>query len=49
MPATREDLMAALARLGIATATIDHPPVFTVEEARSLRGTVPAPTPRICS
>ena len=41
MPATREDLMAALARLGIATTTIDHPPVFTVEEARSLRGTVP--------
>ncbi len=41
MPATREDLMAALARLGIATATIDHAPVFTVEEAQSLRGTVP--------
>ena len=41
MPATREDLMAALARLGIATTTIDHPPVFTVEEAQSLRSTVP--------
>jgi Ala-tRNA(Pro) deacylase len=41
MPATREDLMSALARLGIATTTVDHPPVFTVEEAQSLRGTVP--------
>ncbi len=39
MPATREDLLSALARLGIATTTIDHAPVFTVEEAQSLRGT----------
>ena len=38
MPATRADLMAKLAELGIATTTVDHPPVFTVEEARSLRG-----------
>ena len=41
MPATRDDLMAALSRLGIGTRTIDHPPVFTVEEAQALRGTVP--------
>jgi Ala-tRNA(Pro) deacylase len=41
MPATREDLMAALARLGIVVATVDHPPVFTVEEAQALRGQVP--------
>jgi Ala-tRNA(Pro) deacylase len=40
MPATREDLMTALARLGISTTTVDHPPVFTVEEAQSLRGKV---------
>jgi Ala-tRNA(Pro) deacylase len=42
MPAAaRDDLMAFLARLNIATTTIDHPPVFTVEEAQSLRGLVP--------
>jgi Ala-tRNA(Pro) deacylase len=33
--------MAALARLGIGVTTIDHPPVFTVEEAQALRGQVP--------
>ena len=41
MPATRADLMAMLDRLGIATTTVDHPPVFTVDEARGLRGEVP--------
>jgi Ala-tRNA(Pro) deacylase len=41
MPATRDDLMARLAALGIVTTTRDHPPVFTVEEARALRGTIP--------
>jgi Ala-tRNA(Pro) deacylase len=41
MPVTREELMAALARLGISAATVDHPPVFTVEEAQALRGQVP--------
>jgi Ala-tRNA(Pro) deacylase len=41
MPVSREELMAALARLGIAVTTIDHPPVFTVEEAQALRGQVP--------
>jgi Ala-tRNA(Pro) deacylase len=40
MPATREELMAALASLGISVSTVDHPPVFTVEEARALRGQV---------
>jgi Ala-tRNA(Pro) deacylase len=30
-----------LARLGIATVTVEHPPLFTVEEARALRGEVP--------
>jgi Ala-tRNA(Pro) deacylase len=37
-PATREDLMAMLAGLGIETVTVEHPPLFTVEEAQALRG-----------
>ena len=40
MPATREDLIRYLDGLGIAASTVDHPPVFTVEEARTLRGTI---------
>ena len=32
MPATRDDLMAMLDRLGIATTTVEHPPLFTVEK-----------------
>ena len=40
MPATRDDLMAMLAKLAIATTTVDHPPVFTVEEAQGLRGQI---------
>jgi Ala-tRNA(Pro) deacylase len=39
-PATREDLFARLASLGIATTTREHDPVFTVEEARRLRGEI---------
>ena len=35
MPLTRADLMTRLNALGIATATFEHPPVFTVEEARA--------------
>jgi Ala-tRNA(Pro) deacylase len=41
MPATREDLTAMLARLGIATTTVEHAPLFTVEDAMALRGEVP--------
>ncbi len=41
MPATREDLFARLESLGIATETRNHAPVFTVEEARALRGEIP--------
>jgi Ala-tRNA(Pro) deacylase len=41
MPATRDDLLARLDALAIATKTIDHAPVFTVEEARALRGEIP--------
>jgi Ala-tRNA(Pro) deacylase len=40
MPATRDDLMAYLAGLGIETATVDHPPLHTVEESRALRGEI---------
>ncbi len=41
MPATREDLLARLTALGLETMTRDHAPVFTVEEARALRGEIP--------
>jgi len=40
MPATRDDLLSYLAGLGIAATTVDHPPVFTVDEAQSLRGEI---------
>ena len=35
-----EELFAYLADLGIRTETIDHAPVFTVEESRHLRGQI---------
>jgi len=42
MPACSPDeLFAYLDSLGIAHQTVRHPPVFTVEEARALRGQVP--------
>jgi Ala-tRNA(Pro) deacylase len=41
MPATPDDLFAFLDRLGIAHATVTHPPLFTVEESRALRGQIP--------
>jgi Ala-tRNA(Pro) deacylase len=41
MPATPDELFAYLDSLGITHQTVNHPPVFTVEEARSLRGKVP--------
>ena len=41
MPATPEDLFAALDRLGIVHATVTHPPLFTVEQSQALRGTIP--------
>ena len=36
MPATRADLFAYLASLGIATTTVDHEAVFTVEQSERL-------------
>jgi Ala-tRNA(Pro) deacylase len=41
MPATPDELFATLDRLGIAHPTVSHPPLFTVEQSRSLRGTIP--------
>jgi Ala-tRNA(Pro) deacylase len=40
-PARPEDLFARLEALGIRTHTVRHPPVFTVEEAKALRGELP--------
>ncbi|MBL6928827.1 MAG: prolyl-tRNA synthetase associated domain-containing protein [Rhodospirillales bacterium] len=41
MNATPDDLFARLDRLGIKTQTHRHPPVFTVEESKRLRGDLP--------
>ena len=40
MPVSPNELFAYLDSLGIAHKTVSHPPVFTVEEARALRGQV---------
>ena len=40
MAATPDDLFALLNRLGIAHATVAHPPLFTVEQSQALRGTI---------
>ena len=39
--ATPEGLLQYLDELGIPQSTIDHPPVFTVAEAKRLRGSLP--------
>jgi len=41
MPATPDDLFAFLDRLEIAHKTTTHPPLFTVEQSRELRGAIP--------
>ena len=41
MPVTPEQLFAALDRLGIVHSTVKHPPLFTVEQSRGLRGQIP--------
>ncbi len=41
LPTSPERLLARLAELGIASRTLDHVPVFTVEESRNLRGDLP--------
>ena len=40
MPATPDELFSYLDTLGIAHKTVTHPAVFTVEEARELRGAI---------
>lgn len=40
MKSTPSDLLAELDRLSLVHATITHPPVFTVEEAKQLRGKI---------
>jgi Ala-tRNA(Pro) deacylase len=41
VPATAQDLLARLEKLGITVKTFEHPPVYTVEEAKALRGELP--------
>lgn len=41
MPANRQDLLDCLTALEIAHETVDHPPIFTVEEGRALKATMP--------
>jgi Ala-tRNA(Pro) deacylase len=41
VPATRQDLFARLAELGIATRTVDHDAVFTVAESARLERELP--------
>ncbi|MCZ7642927.1 MAG: prolyl-tRNA synthetase associated domain-containing protein [Pseudorhodoplanes sp.] len=41
MPATPDDLFTFLDGLGIAHRTVTHPPLFTVEQSRALRGQIP--------
>jgi Ala-tRNA(Pro) deacylase len=36
-----QQLFARLDQLGISHRTVEHPPVFTVEEAKALRGNLP--------
>jgi Ala-tRNA(Pro) deacylase len=41
LPTSPDQLFAHLEGLGIRTTTVQHPPVFTVEEAKALRGDLP--------
>jgi Ala-tRNA(Pro) deacylase len=41
MTATKQQLLARLDQLAIEAVTRDHTPVYTVEEARALRGDIP--------
>jgi Ala-tRNA(Pro) deacylase len=41
MPATRQQLLSRLDELGIASVTIEHAPMFTVEQSTALRETLP--------
>ena len=41
MPQTPDQLFAFLDTLGIAHTSVTHPPLFTVEQSRALRGQIP--------
>lgn len=41
LPTSPETLLARLDALGIEARTVTHPPVYTVEEAKALRGELP--------
>jgi Ala-tRNA(Pro) deacylase len=41
MPASPADLFALLDRLAVPHRTVEHAPLFTVEESQSLRGEIP--------
>lgn len=40
-PAARTDLFELLDRIGVRHHTLEHPPIFTVEEGRDLKATMP--------
>jgi Ala-tRNA(Pro) deacylase len=41
MPVDRKALFAKLEQLGIKATTVEHEPMFTVEQSTALRGTIP--------
>lgn len=41
MPVDREGVLKFLDELGIESTTVNHPPLFTVEESQALRGEIP--------
>jgi Ala-tRNA(Pro) deacylase len=41
MPATPQDLFALLDKLGIEHQTVEHEPLFSVEQSQHLRGAIP--------
>jgi Ala-tRNA(Pro) deacylase len=41
MPASRADLFSRFERLGLRTTTVDHAPVFTVDEAKKVHDAIP--------
>lgn len=41
MPSDRATLFARLEELGIASKTVEHAPMFTVEQSQDLRATIP--------
>lgn len=40
MPATPDELFHFLAKLGLSVSVVDHPPLFTVEDSKALRGAI---------